>query len=207
MAHTCAVKDGRRVAAWFASACLCAIAACGGPSAPSTDGGNGGIAIGAPCTPQTEFLQSFDGYGLGEVATEVPVGGQPGVAVCLVYHFQGLTTCPYGQDATRKAPTGATPCATPAGAPVAGAVTPQCVDRQASKVVFWSCRCANAQGRTDDGATYCACPSNMACTQIISSIGAQEDDFSGAYCLAPGIAYQAGVSCGMTCDPTANPCR
>jgi hypothetical protein len=90
---------------------------------------------------------------------------------------------------------------------VAGAVAAQCADRPASKVVLWSCRCANAQGATNDGDTYCTCPPGLTCTQAIASLGASEDDFSGAYCLPPAAVFDASASCAASCDPTTAPCH
>jgi hypothetical protein len=175
--------------------------------ASGVDGGNGGGAIGTPCTPTAEYQPNFDGFDLGSINTEVRSPGAPsGAPVCLAYHFQGRVTCPYGQDASGKAPAGASPCVTPDSKSVTGMVFPQCSARPAAKVVFWSCRCANVQGRTDDGSSYCACPSSMTCTQVVSSIGAVEDDISGAYCLPAGVAYDPNVPCLPVCDPSANPC-
>jgi hypothetical protein len=194
-----------------AAACGCAPLVCGacgaqsaaGPS-PVADGG-GAHSIGMPCTPEAESNPMFNGYDLHQISLETSPTTTSGQPVCIAYHFQGRVTCPYGQDATGKAPAGAAPCTTPRG-PVTVPVSPQCVDRPASVTVFWSCRCANTQGRTDDGATYCACPSSMSCVQAFTPIGAREEDISGAYCLALGAAFDAGASCSATCDPTAHPC-
>ncbi|HTB74012.1 MAG TPA: hypothetical protein VK762_12245 [Polyangiaceae bacterium] len=163
-------------------------------------------SIGAPCLPLRESNPSFDGF----LSAETGLDPAPsGTATCLIYHFEGLVTCPYGQNAAGQAPACAAPCTTSTGQPVSGKVTPQCSARPASQTVVWSCRCANAQGMTNDGDDYCTCPSDTTCTQVIPSIGAAEDDVSGAYCLAPAVVVAPGtnVTCGAACDPVTQSCR
>jgi hypothetical protein len=169
-------------------------------SSDYVDGGGGKAVIGKPCLPSAETMATFDGFERSEVDLRF---GKSGAATCLVDHFQGLVTCPYGQSAAGLAPTCAAPCTTLGGDPVVGAVAPQCVDRPASMVVFWSCRCANAEGKTDDGDDYCMCPATMTCLQTIASLGDAEDDYSGAYCV---YGPYSGAACSVTCDPTAHPC-
>jgi hypothetical protein len=159
-------------------------------------------AIGAPCIPSSEANPSFDGFTSGDIEL-APIPTSSGAPTCLVDHFRGLVTCPYGQSATGQAPAGASPCITTGGQPVTGAVEPQCTDRLASAVVVWSCRCANTQGQTDDGSQYCSCPSGTACVQTITPLGAEED-FSGAYCLSPAATAQP--SCATSCNPATAPC-
>jgi hypothetical protein len=62
-------------------------------------------------------------------------------------------------------------------------VQPQCVQRNAQEAVYCSCRCANVNGQTNDGAVYCACPSGFTCTQLVSPIGANDTGLTGAYCI------------------------
>lgn len=170
------------------------------------DGGDAAAAavIGTPCLPSQETHSIFDGFDPSDLSLDQVPSGAP---TCLVYHFRGLVTCPYGQNAAGQPPACASPCTTITGQPVVGQVTPQCTDRPASKVVLWSCRCANAQGATNDGDAYCTCPSSTTCTQVVSSLGASEDDFSGAYCLPPGIIADGGAICSVSCDPTTMPCQ
>jgi hypothetical protein len=169
---------------------------------PSSD--DAGVLIGAPCLPSAENSATFDGFDSAEVnlATNVP-SGQP---TCVVNHFRGLVTCPYGQSAAGQAPACASACTTLDGPPVTGTVSPQCVDRQASEVVVWSCRCANAAGQTNDGASYCTCPASTVCAQLVSSIGAAEDDVSGAYCVSPKYLLDGGPTCAVACNPATSPC-
>jgi hypothetical protein len=120
--------------------------------------------------------------------------------VCLLNHFDGRTSCPYG------GPPGT--CTVPGtGAPVTVSVSPQCVDRRAADAVYCSCRCANIAGRTDDGASYCTCPDSFACTQLVTPIGqSSADDIAGAYCIKRGTAYDPLASCTVHCDPASHPC-
>lgn len=162
--------------------------------------------IGAPCLPVRESNPSFDGFMSDETGLDPAPSG---TATCLIYHFRGLVTCPYGQNAAGQAPACASSCTTSTGGSVSGEVSPQCSARPASQAVVWSCRCANVQGTTNDGDHYCTCPSGTTCTQVISSTGAAEDDVSGAYCLAPAIVVPPGTmpTCGASCDPATQSCR
>jgi hypothetical protein len=156
--------------------------------------------IGSPCDPAAEIRTSFDGFSEQELSRSA--SGEP---TCLVYHFRGLVTCPYGQSAAGQAPAGASPCTTTGGQPVTGLVSPQCTDRRPAETVVWSCRCANFDGRTDDGDAYCACPSSMTCVPAFPGVGA-EDPISGAYCVYAGVVFDGGRLCTTSCDPVAAPC-
>ncbi len=167
--------------------------ACGG----QIDNRYNGAKVGEPCTPAIEGNATFDGFSQQEISIELPSpDADPGVLVCLVDHFRGRTTCPYGGG----------DCETTSGTPVQGEVDAQCKDRRAASVVTWSCRCANALGRTDDGATYCACAEGLECDQIIEPLGSLDANTSGAYCVQAGTAYDPYSACAETCDPNANPC-
>jgi len=157
--------------------------------------------LGRACTPERENDPSFVGFHEDEVSLETR-HPECGDGVCLINHFRGRTTCPYGLAKTR--------CETPDGAfawtPGNPLVTAQCTDRTAERTVFCSCRCANALGRTDDGASYCTCGTGMTCTQLVTSIGAGDDDIAGAYCIKAGTAYERNSACTEVCDPTRAPC-
>src|SRR5688572_14979278 len=110
------------------------IVACGGAvdEPPTVSTSLSAKTVGAPCVPERENDPSFEGYDETEVSLEVPVGTKSGDAVCLIDHFRGRVSCPYGQtddQGAREAPT----CKTPKGAPVVGGanawVQAQCVDR------------------------------------------------------------------------------
>jgi hypothetical protein len=200
--------------AWVAAGIV--LAACGGHADAGGGGADAasatltGVPVGSACTPSVEGLPTFPGFTPGEVVVE-DHNPACGAGVCLANHFQGLTTCPYGQDAQGNAPAGQTPCAVPGTgqrvAPVPPAqVPPWCVDRPPSAAVYCSCRCANADGATDDGAAYCACGSGFTCTQLIAPIGAGDPLLTGAYCVANGTAFDPAASCASMCDPTTHAC-
>jgi hypothetical protein len=177
--------------------------------------------VGDPCTPEAEYATSFLGFNVAEVNVESK-SFQCETRLCLANHFQGRVTCPYGQDASGNAPAGAkTACLTPIGKAVDGidpatgkvddptvgaTVKPQCTDRTADNAVYCSCRCANVDGSTNDGANYCTCPKGFSCTQLVSSIGAADQGLTGAYCIKSGTEYDSNNACGATCDPTAKNC-
>jgi hypothetical protein len=187
----------------------------------SEDGGcaalQGNVAplpLGAPCFSFREEASSFPGSVEQEVSVEAngPLCGESNV--CLYNHFLGRVTCPYGQDKGGAGPGGTPGCQTAdtcepvrPNDPETGQTVPaQCSDRTAASAVYCSCRCANAQGGTSDGA-YCQCPSGMTCTQVVATLGGPPatDDISGAYCLKTGTQWDGG-SCEGHCDPSSAPC-
>ncbi len=179
--------------------------------------------VGDPCTPEAEYSTSFTGFDQKEVSTE-SADYQCFSRLCLVNHFQGLVSCPYGQDqsqnsdwnkpgSTATAPKG---CTTPfINSPVDGKdssgnyvntttqaqVQPQCNDRRANQAVYCSCRCANLDGQTNDGAVYCTCPDGFTCTQLYSSIGGSTNQgLTGAYCIRAGSDYNPDSACAGECS-------
>jgi hypothetical protein len=166
--------------------------------------------VGTACTPQAELSPTFSGFQFIELNLETNAP-ECGGAVCLVNHFQGRTTCPYGQGhyASPTAPA----CTIPGtGQPVtpddpAIGVMPQCTTRRPADTVYCSCRCANAAGQTDDGADYCACPSGFACTQLVSDINGG-DTLAGAYCVKDGTQFDArqGLATCVFCNAQTGDC-
>jgi len=180
--------------------------------------------VGDPCTPEAEYSTSFLGFDFKEVSTE-SADYQCFSRLCLVNHFQGRVSCPYGQDSNQNhdwgSPKATAPkrCTTPyINSPVDGKlpngqyanpniqsqVQPQCLDRRADQAVYCSCRCANLEGKTDDGAVYCKCPDGFSCTQLYSSIGQGNQGLTGAYCIKSGSDYNANAVCAATCTATSN---
>lgn len=189
--------------------------------------------VGDPCIPEKEFDKTFLGFDPGEVNVESK-SFQCLTRLCLVNHFRGRVTCPYGQDKSgSQLPTvdGASggafgvvdsfkqtagPCLIPGGTdPSTDQITgnpavdpadqaqvhPQCVDREAVNTVYCSCRCANADGKTDDGANYCTCPDGFQCSQLVAPVGLGDVGLTGAYCIKKQTEYQAFSSCLTPCDP------
>jgi hypothetical protein len=164
--------------------------------------------VGDPCIPEQEYDPTYAGASYDEVGV-VPSSFQCQTRLCLINHFQGRVTCPYGQQANGSAIAGSPAtagCVTPGlQTNVTAAVQPQCIDRQTADAVYCSCRCENLNGGTDDGAVYCKCPSGFSCTQLVSSLGAGLDQgLTGGYCIRDNTAFSASATstssmvCGMT---------
>jgi hypothetical protein len=160
--------------------------------------------VGDPCVPEDEYQTTFSGYSVGEVNVESR-SFQCETRVCLVNHFQGRVSCPYGmptQDLADscKANWSDDCCRIPgttgenADDRVQLAVSPQLKKRRAEQAVYCSCRCANAEGKTDDGARYCSCPSGYECTQLIDDLklGGQAQ-LAGSYCIRAGTKYATSM--------------
>jgi hypothetical protein len=188
--------------------------------------------IGDPCTPEQEYRPDFVGFNVNEVSVESK-SFQCQTRLCLVNHFQGRVSCPYGQKADGSA-TGMAGnasctdangvnagCCTPgviqavttpldaSGMPVdtimKKTVPPQCTLRTSDKAVYCSCRCQNVNGLTNDGANYCTCPDGFTCTQLVTSIGQGDQGLTGGYCVKNGAGYDVNSAC-TPCDSTALNC-
>jgi len=172
-----------------------------------TDAASDAAPVGAPCVPSDEEAAAFSGFSVTDVGVETKTLACA-TQVRLVNHFQGRTTCPYGQNASGQGPGTTQGCSVPeTGDPVTVEVPPQLSCRKAAEAVYCSCRCANADGKTDDGATYCSCPDTMACVQLVMSVGDNESSIAGAYCVKTGTEYGLdGSMCSSTCHPTTAAC-
>ncbi len=194
-----------------------AILGCGDAPASSGSAPTSAASAGVACTPSIELSAAFGGFNYHEVTLDQGNASCNG-GVCLVNHFQGLTSCPYGQDQNGNPPPGApSGCTVPgtsmpvqpnlpvSGGGVAQTVDPWCTDRPSSQTVYCSCRCENAEGSTDDGASYCTCPSGYSCTQVVPAVQSGDPN-AGAYCIKSGTAYDSNAVCPALCDPRSNPC-
>lgn len=174
--------------------------------------------VGTPCIPSSESDPTFLGHDPQFLEVDPPgYAGVDGAIVCLVDHFRGRVGCPYGQDATGTQlpavdgasggpfPPGVGPCVTPTGASVTGEVEPQCADRREADVVYWSCRCSNAAGMTNDGNSYCTCPSDMVCGAD-PCVGLDDCVMLGM-CRRQAAAYSMVTACATPCDPSTTTCR
>jgi len=194
--------------------------------------GCNGTGIGDPCVPELEYQQAFLGFSATEVSVESK-SFQCQTRACLVNHFQGRVSCPYGQTSTPDSITGVGPdgtattaCKTPTlenpvngvvawsggsatngyslSNPAQGAVVnPQCTQRTADTAVYCSCRCANINGQTNDGFNYCTCPDGFTCAQVLSSIGVGNEGLTGAYCIKANTAYDPTMDCSAAYECTA----
>ena len=161
------------------------------------------LALGAPCVPSEELQPTFGSFGSADIVVDDSVSSCSS-GNCLVNHFQGRASCPYGQDA------GSRECFIPgsnATKPVTVAVEPQLQERQANVAVICSCRCAGP-----DTGTYCKCPAAMECVELVPDLGFGASNLTGSYCIPMGSTYSTtnspdacdrpSLSCG---DPTPYP--
>jgi hypothetical protein len=174
--------------------------------------------VGDPCTPEQEYDKSFLGFSSTEVSVESE-SFQCESRLCLVDHFQGRVSCPYGQEPDGGGYQPATGCKIPglgtpvdgidstgtpvdvvSGSPVA-TVLPECTNRKAADAVYCSCRCENVNGATNDGYNYCKCPDGFSCTQLVGSVGPQNQGLSGGYCVKNGAQYDPNA-----CSPSTPGC-
>jgi hypothetical protein len=173
--------------------------------------------VGDPCVPEQEYDPTFNGFVVDQVNVESK-SYQCETRLCLVNHFQGRVSCPYGQDKDGNPPAGGNKCVIPGtDTQISGnpddtkngkTVSAQCSGRTAAQAVYCSCRCANVDGRKDDGANYCDCPDGFACEQLVTSIGAGDTGLTGAYCIKSNTKYDRNnTGCESTCDPATKPCK
>ena len=199
-----AIGTDMKSLSWGIAVVSVALVACGGavdePGAVSSP--LSGQPVGSSCVPERENDPTFEGFVESDVSLEVPHGAKSGDPVCLIDHFRGRVSCPYGQTddfGAREKPT----CKTPKGEAVVGGenawVLAQCVDRRAAQAVYTSCRCANVDGKTDDGDTYCACPTDFACTEVFFAIGASRTGVEGTYCGRKSNTYDPNGACRQIC--------
>jgi hypothetical protein len=139
--------------------------------------------------------KNFAGYELTEVSVESG-GATCSPGVCLIAHFQGRVSCPYGQsdNGTVDPVTGSNDI-DPALSPdqrcysartrldpanqVVVPVRPQYIGRSPDKAVYCSCRC---DGPNPKG-SYCDFPTGYVCEPLVRSGG---DPYEGSYCIKKG---------------------
>ncbi len=154
--------------------------------------------VGDPCVPEEEYLSKFSGFSLDEVSTESR-SFQCATRVCLVNHFRGRVSCPYGQVENDASATGCTiPGATTR---VEAAVDPQLLKRRADDHVYCSCRCDGPE----TNARYCECPSGFSCTEVVPTISKGKDQLVGSYCIKEGTQYVKGTP-NDACDRSLSNC-
>ena len=158
--------------------------------------------VGDPCVPEEEYLDTFSGFSAEEAVAETR-SLQCETRVCLVNHFQGRVSCPYGQTAQQTA-NGAR-CVVPGGAtPVREEVSPQLLARRADDAVYCSCRCDGP----DKSARYCECPTGFSCEQVIPKLGIGKEQLAGSYCIREGTRYnRTSTNFGELCDPSKKNCE
>jgi hypothetical protein len=191
---------------WIVSAIAILVASCATVSC--SPGG-----VGDPCIPEDEYDQEFAGYGVEEVNVEA-MSFQCATRLCLVNHFQGRVTCPYGQntkdngDLLQTSPSadqGGLRCKIPDGSKnlVSVEVLSQLVTRRANNSVYCSCRCAGP----DKTARYCSCPSGFSCTLLNEIPLGSGGQLLGSYCVRNGTAYdKARDTTEQTCLASRKNC-
>ena len=173
--------------------------------------------VGAPCIPEDEYSQEFSGFALQEVNVESR-SFQCETRVCIVNHFQGRVSCPYGQLEGDLAshPTDRARCRVPGSdgntcvdRTNGGNVT-ECVDADrdgdqhknvdqisvpvAPQLIFRNAEdtvyCSCRCDGPDANARYCECPSGFECEELVREIGVPgRGQLVGSYCIKPGTVY------------------
>lgn len=157
--------------------------------------------VGDPCTPEDEFFEDFSGFALGEVNVESR-SFQCETRVCLVNHFRGRVSCPYGQTA-EQAMNGTGDCRIPGSDDrITAPVDPQLVERKTSQAVYCSCRCDGE----DPNARYCECPSGYGCVKLVDNIGVGNEQLAGSYCIKDDTDYEPRRLSVLECDKAKGDC-
>ncbi len=172
--------------------------------------------VGDPCIPEDEYRQQVPGYAVTEVNVESR-SFQCETRVCLVNHFQGRVSCPYGQTVEQTdacVADGACNSDNGVGCRVPGTngdnpndriqvpVEPQLLERRADDAVYCSCRCDGPQAN----ARYCECPSGYACVELVEDLDLGQSQLAGSYCIKEGTRYNTRQKSGDECDAAQGNC-
>jgi hypothetical protein len=156
--------------------------------------------VGDPCVPEEEYTANFSGFAIEEVNTESR-SFQCQTRLCLVNHFQGRVSCPYGQ--TQNDANGQSRCFVPdSQVPIRQPVVPQLLERRAEDAVYCSCRCDGP----DPAGRYCECPSGFACVELVPKLSSAQQ-LAGSYCVREGTVFDGLEPAGGECDPAARNCE
>lgn len=157
--------------------------------------------VGDPCIPEDEYTSKFSGFSVEEVNVESR-SFQCLTRICLVNHFQGRVSCPYGNkqgdsNSVRYPDENPPDCHIPdnANLKIEVAVEPQLAQRTAADAVYCSCRCDGP----DPNARYCECPSGFACRPLVDDLKLGSAQLVGSYCIREGTEYVQTVSRSNTC--------
>ena len=157
--------------------------------------------VGDPCIPNDEFYPGYSGA--TETGAQIEDRSfQCETRVCLVKHFRGRVSCPYGNLEGR----GRKPITNPSFNPIdddEGAeckvpgtditVTANVPSQCASRVdqVYCSCRCAGA----DKAAKYCDCPDGFKCEKATTPLDPDLMDPNDKYCIKASDTWTDGTEC------------
>lgn len=158
--------------------------------------------VGDPCLPEEEFHHDFSGFSRSEVNFESG-SLQCKTRTCLVNHFQGRVSCPFGQDeaALDLPPNDPLRCRLPGlrgddeSEAVDVPVDAWTVDRTPEEAVYCSCRCAGP----DKSARYCECPSGFVCAELTREFASNRRQLPGSYCVKDGTVYDPTTTRSATC--------
>lgn len=168
--------------------------------------------VGDPCVPEDEYNTDFAGFKVTEENIESR-SFQCQTRICLVNHFQGRVSCPFGQTspppafdpakgcqrADDKTDEGKPCCVPGTDTPVDVEVCGQCTTetkRDAAQAVYCSCRCDVADGEPDDpNFNFCECPTGYSCSQIRPNVGLGDKQLTGKYCIKEGTAFGGESDC------------
>lgn len=179
--------------------------------------------VGDPCTPEDEYQTAFSGYSVTEVNVESR-SFQCETRVCLVNHFQGRVSCPYGQKEQTVCDVlgaNAVGCISgPSGTPKSGDAPDVCrvpgttglddsggtaaddviavevKPQLVKRQADVSVYCSCRCDGPEQNARYCECPSGFACVELVK-------DLSGV--IGGGGGQLAGSYCikdGSQYNPT-----
>lgn len=150
--------------------------------------------LGAPCVPTDEYDPTFSAFGTHVVAVETQTGACES-SVCLVNHFQGRASCPYGQSEV-EAQEGPVCFVPGSNEPVTVPVVPQLLARREATASICSCQCDGP----GDG-PFCECPESMACAPLFGDIGLEgQANVAGSYCVPKGTEFDLQETVGPYCD-------
>lgn len=167
--------------------------------------------IGDPCLPEDEYQLYFSGYSVSELNLESR-SFQCETRLCLVNHFQGRVSCPYGQQVASSKPNQKCyiPGTTGSDTMIQVDVRPQYTKRTRNEAVYCSCRCAG----DDPEGRYCKCPTGYQCQHLLDYVGPElgGKELAGSYCIKDGTHYEEGkTDVGESCtvlneteDPPGN---
>ena len=162
--------------------------------------------VGEPCIPNLEYNATESGA--TETGAQIEDRSfQCETRVCLVNHFRGRVSCPWGNTEGGSKVAEATCYVPGTHTKVTAPVKPQCADRKDN--VYCSCRCGGA----DPAATYCQCPSGFVCDTVTNSFDRSLMRAGDKYCvreasgdLPRNNSEQDGRTCTEGCDTAPDRC-
>ncbi len=187
--------------------CGCGLLMIGVVSLPACEAGG----VGDPCVPESEYASDFNGFDPREVYVESR-SFQCETRLCLINHFQGRVSCPYGQQEEDLGLPGDAPsrCRIPGTQgehpedQITVPVRAWNTERSAKQTVYCSCRCDGP----DPDARYCECPDGYTCTSLVPKMGLPSEQLVGSYCIKRGTEYDEADALQPNCRevPTHDSC-